>query len=294
MDERDGGSTVLASKSQPLTGPLDPRLNVRAQALALDGTDDQRIATICAMSLKAVANALAQVLTNEEKQAVMGASWFPSLKTQLPDNMCYRDVQQARLALRARQASTQVDSTLALRQKLIVKAANLLENGHVGTWKDVMMGLRIVGVPQAPNPVNTAGHGASSAPLKADTPEYIYDETGSFVRNPEYLTAAERAMGAGSGGSVININIADLRREYAQTNSQAAAEVILNPANQIVGVQVGVERKDLTNMDVAELRELANPTRKVEAVVSDTEHRTSSTVDLATEAELEELFKAAL
>ena len=283
---------------------LDSRLTARVRALAMDGVEDGSMMEIIRLSPQAMATALAQVLSAEDREILRNATWIQGIAHLLPESfdlVTYRDVQQARIAVRVKQTISQVDAVTSLRQKLLQSAHSMLSMGTVTRWGDVIQGLRVIGVPQVAAVTASPGHASihrAASPGRTDIPEYIFNEDGEFVRNPAHAAAqlaANQSMNVGIGS--LQINLADLRSANASNNPQDSTAVVLNPNNEIIGVTSGVSDQPLTNMKVADLRRLANPSvasEEEDAQEVVLQQRLSDSINTASIAELEEAFSKAI
>lgn len=275
---------------------FDRRLAVRVQALAMSGATDEAIQNVTKLSPRAVAQCLAQVLDAQDLGELRKANWLNATIHMFPESLeltSYRDVQQAQIAVRAKMAISQADSVTSLRQQLIKKAQGMLASGQAERWQDVISGLRVLGVPQAPSAAQSPGHVTIYAAGQAGTrqSEYVYNEFGELIRNPAYDKETASALAQAVGIGALTINLADIRAGYAEANPVDATSVVLNPNNEIVGVSTGAQQTSLTNMSVEALRLYANPNAVAEDVAETAtalNYKLQDTVDQASAEAIEQ------
>ena len=262
--------------------------------MAMDGVDSDAMGTISKLSQRAIANSLAQVLEPRDREDLQKAAWFSQVAHMLPDDLAqttYRDVQQVRMAMRIRQTTSQIDTIATLRSKLVNTALQMVAHGAVTRWQDVVSGLRVIGVPQAAPVAASPAHAVlhQQAGSKG-IPEYVYDHLGNLVRNPAYDAATQNSQVNQVGVGSLVINLSDLRRESASLSPEGSTTVVLNPNNEIVGLNSGGVERPLENMKVTELRRLAHPEKfkgSEDTTLTDVQIRMANAVNLPSVADIE-------
>ena len=228
---------------------IQPGIVALAEQLALKGYTLDAIAQGSGLGRGMIEAVLAQECPDNVVESLMKSA----LAAQVPagSTLTYGLVRGLVQSRRDTRNVKVADSTSNLREALLSRAMQLVQGGHVASWREVMSGLRVLGVPTA-GAVTDAGHARSGAPI-----QYVYDDSGQMVENPAYTQwLAKGNPQANSVPLTLNIGI-DLLRQGG-TGAIGRKPLHTDDAGNIVALEAADGgTKSLTSMPAQDLHKLA-------------------------------------
>ena len=184
----------------------NPSVVALAQQLTLKGFTVDAIAQSTGLGLAMIEAVFAEKCPDDIATKVRAAPIGASLPKDR--DITYGDVRALAHGNREYRQAKVADTTTQLREALLGRALNLVNGGGVASWRDIVSGLRVLGVPTA-GAASEAGHGAGG--LSVRPTRYIYDDGGQMIENPAYLQWLNKGDAVSTNQVVLNIG-ADLLR----------------------------------------------------------------------------------
>lgn len=235
-----------ASKLQRLRD-ANPASVALAEQMALKGSTLEAIAATSGLGIAPINRILAQAAPPSVVEKLMAST----LATQIPvgTTITYGFIRGLAHGRRESRLVQVADGTTRLREALVNRAVTMVEQGAVVSWRDLMSGLRTIGVPTAGS-VTDIDKQANVKPQ-----QYTVGDDGKLVENPAYLQWVTKKDSAQA--QQVNLVIGLDLLAQGGTAPLGAKPLETDSDGNVVALQSQQGSQSLVSMEAADLHQMA-------------------------------------
>ncbi len=225
----------------------NPAAVALAEALALKGSTLDAISSSASLGIKPINRILAQELPEDVAQRVMQSPLGQQVSPGTPLTYGYiRGLIHGKRETRLVQVA---DGTTRLREALLSRAVHMVEQGAVVSWRDLMGGLRVLGVPSAGSITDVdKQHAVRPA-------QYMLNDEGKMVENPAYVQWITKKDNTQL--QQVNLHIGLDLLAQGGTAPLGNKPLVTDSDGNVTALRVDGEQHSLVSMEADQLHQMA-------------------------------------